>query len=135
METITDYDETTDSEVTIAPNVALVNREERQAKINIHLTNNYTNTISDVKVLGKIPYENNTYIINNIDLKSEFTTTMTPNGINIPDELPENIKENTVVYYSTKENPTRDIQNAENGWKTKDEVADWSNIKSMCIIR
>ncbi|MBR3720623.1 MAG: hypothetical protein IKN09_02665, partial [Clostridia bacterium] len=133
METITDYDETADSEITIAPNVALVNRDERQAKINIHLTNNYSNPISDVRILGKIPYENNTYIINDVDLKSEFTTEMTSNGVNIPEELPNDIKQNTTVYYSTKENPTKDLQNAENGWKTKDEVADWSNIKSYLI--
>ena len=133
METITDYDETTDSEITIAPNVALVNRDERQAKINIHLTNNYTNEISNVRILGKIPYENNTYIINDVNLKSEFTTEMTSNGVNIPEELPNDIKQNTTVYYSTKENPTKDLQNAENGWKTKDEVADWSNVKSYLI--
>lgn len=133
METITDYDETTDSEVTIAPNVALVNRDERQAKINIHLTNNYTNEISNVRILGKIPYENNTYIINDVNLKSEFTTEMTSNGVNIPEELPNDIKQNTTVYYSTKENPTKDLQNAENGWKTKDEVEDWSEIKSYLI--
>ncbi|MBR4260349.1 MAG: MucBP domain-containing protein, partial [Clostridia bacterium] len=133
METITDYDETTDSEITIAPNVALVNRDERQAKINIHLTNNYTNEISNVRILGKIPYENNTYIINDVNLKSEFTTEMTSNGVNIPEELPNDIKQNTTVYYSTKENPTKDLQNAENGWKTKEKVEDWSEIKSYLI--
>lgn len=133
METVTDYDETTDSEITIAPNVALVNREERQAKINIHLTNNYTNTISDIKVLGKIPYKNNTYILNGKDLKSEFTTEITENGINIPNEIPSNIRENTVIYYSEKQNPTKDIQNDENGWKAKEEVEDWSKIVSYLI--
>ena len=133
LETITDYDETTNSEITIAPNVALVNREERQAKINIHLTNNYTDSISNIRVVGKIPYKNNTYILNGKDLKSEFTTQMTSNGIIIPEELPSNIKEHTTVYYSEKQNPTKDIDNAENEWKTKENVSDWSKIVSYII--
>ena len=133
METITDYDENTDSEITIAPNVALVNREERQAKININLTNNYTNAISDLRILGKIPYENNKYILTDKDLKSEFTTQITENGINIPNDLPKNIKNSTTIYYSENQNPTKDIENAENGWKTKENVEDWSKIVSYII--
>ncbi|MBR3720293.1 MAG: hypothetical protein IKN09_00925, partial [Clostridia bacterium] len=129
MESVTDYDETSDSEITYAPNVALVNKEERQATINVHLTNNYENLISGIKILGKIPYENNAYIINEKNLHSEFTTQFTENGINIP----ESLSNRAVIYYSEKTNPTTDINNVENAWKSKEDVEDWSKIVSYII--
>lgn len=129
METVSNYND--DNEITIAPNVALIESEKRNATINVQLTNNYANTVSDVKVVGKIPYKNNSYIINPKDLKSEFTTQMSSNGIVLPENTA--IKNNAIIYYSEKLNPTNDFNNEENGWKSKDEVEDWSKIVSYLI--
>ena len=133
METVTNYDSNIDDEITIAPNVALVERDERKATINVQLTNNYPNTVSGVAILGKIPYKNNTYIINGKPLKSEFTTTITDEGIKPANNMNDSIKQKTVVHYSEKETPTKDLENNENGWMTSNEVIDWSKIKSYLI--
>ena len=133
METVTDYDSNEDDEITIAPNVALVEREERQAKINIHLTNNYPYTVSGVKILGKIPYQDNTYILNGKSLKSEFSTQITENGVRVSNNSANKIKENTIMYYSEEENPTQELDDANNKWKTFEEVTDWTKIKSYLI--
>lgn len=133
METVTNYDENVDGEITIAPNVALVNNGEKNARINISLTNNYTNSVSDIRIIGKIPFKNNTYIINPKDLKSEFNTRMTSNGVMSSSDLPDSVKNNTIIYYSEKTSPTTDVNNSENGWKLKEDVDDWTKIVSYFI--
>lgn len=75
LQTISNYNN--ENEVTIAPNIAEVQKDVKQAKVNISVTNNYTNTVSGVVILGKVPFKGNTYIINKSDMKSEFTTSMT----------------------------------------------------------
>ena len=127
LETITNYNK--ENEITIAPNVAAVEKDQRQAQINIGLTNNYPNVISGVQILGKIPFEGNKFILNDKNLGSNFTTTMTNDGITIPEEL----KEKAMVYYSEKENPDKDLLNADNGWTLKEDVKDFSKIKTYLI--
>ena len=127
LETITNYNK--ENEITIAPNIAAVEKEQRQAQINIGLTNNYPNVISGVQILGKIPFEGNKFILNDKNLGSNFTTTMTNDGITIPEEL----KEKAMVYYSEKENPDKDLLNANNGWTLKEDVKDFSKIKTYLI--
>ena len=127
LETITNYNK--ENEITIAPNVAAVEKDQRQAQINIGLTNNYPNVISGVQILGKMPFEGNKFILNDKNLGSNFTTTMTNDGITIPEEL----KEKAMVYYSEKENPDKDLLNADNGWTLKEDVKDFSKIKTYLI--
>lgn len=127
LEKISNYNE--ENEITIAPNVAEVERDTRQATVNIDLTNNYPNTVTGVKILGKIPFEGNTYILNGKDLKSGFTTEMTNAGIQVPEEL----KEKAIVYYSENENPSKDLENSKNGWTLKENVQDFSKIKTYLI--
>lgn len=129
LETITNYNDKIDDEITIAPNVAEVENNEKQATINVSLTNNYPNTVTGVQILGKIPFEGNTYNINGKDLKSKFSTSLTSEGIVVPEEL----KEKVVVYYSEKENPNKDIQDDANGWTLKENVQDFSKIKTYLI--
>lgn len=129
LETITNYNDKTDNEITIAPNVAEVENNTKEATINVSLTNNYPNTITGVQILGKIPFEGNTYNINGKDLKSKFSTSLTNEGIIVPEEL----KEKVVVYYSEKENPNKDIQDSTNGWTLKENVQDFSKIKTYLI--
>ncbi|MBP3502386.1 MAG: MucBP domain-containing protein [Clostridia bacterium] len=127
LETVSDYNN--ENEITIAPNIATVKKETRQATINIELTNNYPNTVSGVQLLGKIPFEGNKYVLNDRELNSKFNTIMTQDGVNIPEEF----KEKSVVYYSENENPSKDLLDSNNGWKVKNEVQDFSKIKTYLI--
>ena len=137
-ETVTNYNK--NEETTYAPNVAEVekvyeeNTEEESnkgtAQINIGIINNYQNTINGVQILGKIPFEGNTYVLNGETLKSKFTSQMTEQGI----ILPEALQQNALVYYSENETPDRNLENAENGWTLKEEVQDFSKIKTYLII-
>ena len=115
----------------IKPIYAVVDQEQevQTVKIGVQLKNNYASTTSEIQILGKIPFEGNTYVINGADLGSTFTTTMANTGI----ELPEELKEIARVYYSENENPDRDLTKSENGWKSAEEVENWDNIKTYLI--
>ena len=113
----------------IKPVYSVVDTEEKTAEIGVQIKNNYASTISDVLILGKIPFEGNTYVISGKDLGSDFTTKMTSEGIQVPEELEGKV----TVYYSENENPGKELDNSENGWKVADEVTDWDNIKTFLI--
>ena len=115
----------------IKPVYAIVDQEteEQTVKIGVQIKNNYASTISEIKILGKIPFEGNSYVLSGGDLGSTFTTKMINTGIEIPEEL----QAYATVYYSEKENPSNDRENAEDGWKTAEQVSNWDNIKSYMI--
>ena len=115
----------------IKPIYAVVDQEQevQTVKIGVQLKNNYASTTSEIQILGKIPFEGNTYVINGADLGSTFTSKMTNAGI----ELPEELKEIATVYYSENENPSRDLNDSANSWKTGEEVTNWDNVKTYLI--
>ena len=115
----------------VSPQIAILDKSNnsREAQINQTLTNNYSGTISEVKVIGKIPFKGNTYQINGKELGSTYSTTMKQGGITLPDSV-QNIAK---VYYSTNEIVNSTITDATNNWKTAEEVTDWSNIKTYLI--
>ena len=115
----------------IRPVYAVVDQEqeEQTATIGVQIKNNYASTISEIKLVGKIPFEGNTYVISGNDLGSSFTTTMVEGGIQVPDELVQF----ATVYYSENEEPTNDLSDEGNGWKTAEEVENWDNIKTYLI--
>ena len=113
----------------IKPIYANVDNEKRQATIGVQLKNNYASTISDIKILGKIPFEGNTYAISGGNLNSTFTTNMTNEGILIPAGLEGKV----TIYYSENTNPDTDLTKTENGWKTKDQVTNWESIRTYFI--
>ncbi len=127
-EYVTDYDDA--DSITIAPNVADIEKadETRTANINVSITNGYSGTISDVVILGRVPFEGNKYVLNGGDLNSKYTANIT-GEINVPDGL----QEYATIYYSTNENASKDIDNEENGWKSVEEITDWSEVKSYLI--
>ena len=127
FETVTDYNKAGDT--TIAPNIAEIEKSQNSAKINMVFTNNYSSSVKNVQILGKIPFEGNKYTINQNDMNSKFTTTMTNEGIELPNELKQNAK----IYYSEQENPNKDITNSENGWILSENITDFSKIKSYLI--
>ena len=127
-EYITEYDD--ENNITIAPNIAEVKDDEtnREATINISLTNNYTGTISDLVVLGNIPYRDNKFILNGRGLGSTYDTSMVQ-AITIPEE----IREYVIVYYTENETADKDLNNSQNGWKNEEEVTNWSSIRRYLI--
>ena len=113
----------------VRPNYAVIDQEEKTATIRVQIRNNYASTISDIRILGKIPFKGNTYVISGQDLGSTFTTKMTEEGLTIPEDL----KQYVTIYYSENENPTKELENEQNGWKTKEEVTNFDNIKTFLI--
>ena len=128
-ETVQNYNDKND--ITIAPNIADIENEEKTARINIDVINNYPNMIDGLQILGKVPFEGNTHIINEGDIGSKFTANMTDEGIILPKKLQE---KEVNIYYSDKENPTRDIEDTTNNWKLTEDVEDFSQIKTFLII-
>ena len=133
---ISNYDEK--GSIAIAPQIAEIkpvyglNGEAKQlARINVSVMNNYSNSIEELVLIGKIPFVGNTYAISGNSLNSEFNTTMTSDGIVVSD----NLAAKATVYYSEKENPSRDKDDIANEWKTYNEVADWKKIKSYLIVQ
>ncbi len=121
LETVSDYNK--EEEVTIAPNIAEVERgngkqtagngatssgstdsktNNTTAKINVSIMNNYDKgEVSNVVILGKIPFTGNTYVDGG-DLGSKYTASMVEKIA-----LPEGISEGEVdVYYSEQGSPT-----------------------------
>lgn len=113
----------------VRPSYAIVDQEEKTAQIGVQIKNNYASTISEIKILGKIPFKGNTFVLSGGDLGSTFTTKMQTEGIQIPEELQEYAK----VYYSEQENPDINLQNVQNGWYTKEQVNNWDTIKTFMI--
>ena len=115
----------------VSPQTAILDKSNnsREAQINQTLTNNYSGTISEVKVIGKIPFKGNTYQINGKELGSTYSVAMKQGGITLPDS----IKDIAKVYYSTNETVNSTVTDETNNWKTADQVADWSSIKTYLI--
>lgn len=131
-----DYDEKGNTVISpqiaeIKPQIATVDQEmeEKTAKVGVVIRNNYSNTISEITILGKIPFEGNTYTLTGNDLGSQFTTKMINAGI----QLPEQVINVAKVYYSENENPSKDLTDESNGWKTAEQVENWDNIKTYII--
>ena len=119
------YDE--NGSVAIAPQNAIVSKEKRSARVNIEINNNYSNTISNVQILGRVPFKGNKYAITKEDMGSTFTATMSNAGISLPDEL----KEIAIVYYSENGDATQDLTDASNGWTQN--PSDYSKVKSYLV--
>ena len=115
--------------ITIAPNIADILEGRNTATVNVEIVNNHRQTLEDIIVLGKIPFEGNSFI-GGVDLGSEFSVTMKDGGIRVPDELKSYAK----VYYTSNENPTNDITLASNGWTLAENVSSFSSVKCYLII-
>ena len=133
-QTASEFDES--GTVVISPQIAdikpksiAIDNEESTVKVGLNLRNNYESSISEVKVIGKIPFEGNKYVISGNDLNSTFTTEMLEGGLDIPDEL----KDKIVIYYSTEENPNNKLSDESNKWTLEENVTDWSQIKTYMI--
>lgn len=120
------YDEK--GSVVVAPNTSDISPDCKTVDINVYVVNNYKGRITDTQILGTIPFEGNTYVRNNIQLGSQFTTKIMANGIKVPDELEGKV----TIYYTNNSDATEELNNNENGWTTSPE--DWSKVKKYLII-
>lgn len=103
-----------------------VGAEEKIATINGLIINNNKNSISNVKILGRLPFKGNKQIDTETDLKSTFSATL-------QDKIQINANSETVkVYYSENSNATKDLENAENAWTL--EMDNMENVKSYLIV-
>ena len=113
--------------VAIAPQVALVSKDKRSATVSVWINNNYSSTISDVQILGRVPFDGNKYAVTGEEMGSTFTATMTNAGLVLPDALKGVVK----VYYSENGEATKDVSDVTNGWTVT--PSDFSKVKSYLI--
>jgi len=131
METASEYNEAHDElETSIAPQIAIIDKtqSEKTAKISASILNNYSGSVSEIKLVGKIPFEGNTFQLNDKELGSTYTAKMM-GAI----ELPEAIRAYAKVYYSENEIVNNDIEDVSNNWILEDNITDFSNIKTYLI--
>lgn len=102
--------------------------EAKTATMEVIVMNNNSNTVSDVSILGRIPFKGVKDIATGGDLGTTVDTTML-NGI-VPDE--RNSSTSFTVYYSENGEATKDITDNSNGW-TK-SPASLENVKSYLIV-
>lgn len=117
--------------ITIAPRIAVVDREQRTATITISAINNYEGNLQNVRFHGVIPFKGNKYVLSGTDMESTFSTSMTSKGI---EAVTPELKNKITVYYSTEENTTNDENDLNNKWVLANEVTDWNAIKSYMVI-
>ncbi len=129
VQSITNYSDNLGAKEIFAPGTVSVNTGRRTAKIHVKFVNRNTSDVLNFKLQGKIPFENNTFI-NGASLGSTFTTKMTDDGIT----LSEDLLDGATIYYSEVADPTADVTDATNGWKTKDEFTSLENVKSYLIV-
>ena len=113
---------------TVAPELALITKARRTATVELGLRNNYSSSVSEVVVLGKIPFAGNTYALNEQGLNSTYSVYMENTGIVVPEELVGIVD----VYYSENEKPNKDLNDIANGW-TKNPN-DFSKVKTFLLV-
>lgn len=126
-EVVKNYDD--EGSITATPGIALVSKDTRTAEIHINVVNNDVDTLSEVKILGVIPYQGNKYLSNNADLGSQFTSVMTSDGITAEDSMQQGL---VTIYYTTNDEADNDVEKQSNGWTTSPE--DFSEVKRYLIV-
>lgn len=106
----------------------------RIATFNMDMVNNYENTISNVSILGRMPYKGNKTILTNEDLSSTFGLKLLQKlNVQVADSQGTAISGmNKTIYYSENGEATKDVSLNSNGWTTEPQTLD--NIKSYLIV-
>lgn len=89
-----------------------VNAEERITNVKMDIINNYNNVCKNISILGKVPYN-----------VAKLNKAITLEGID---------NNNVVIYYTTNENATKDLNIQSNGWTTSTE--NLSQAKAYLIV-
>lgn len=99
----------------------------RVAKINGNIINNYSNSISGVSILGRIPTQESGKYDASEKIENTFNTILA-GQIKIT-----NLSEGAyTIYYSTNANANKDLRDTSNNWVT--QVQDYSTVKSYLIV-
>ena len=99
--------------------------EAKKMTVEGTIVNNYENSVQNVVVLGRIPYQGNKKIDSQEELGSNFDATLLE-ALNI-----SGIEEYK-IYYSENGEATQDLQNSQNAWRLN--PSDFSKIKSYLIV-
>ena len=119
----------TDGDVVNAPNVGIIDGNGTgKATVVVQLKNNFPPSVTNVKILGTLPYKNNKGLLSGADLNSKNNTFLTG-----PIKIPDNLKNKVKVYYIENEDINRSWELNDNAWKTEDQVTDWSKIKNYYV--
>ena len=119
----------TDGDVVNAPNIGVIDGNGTgKATVVVQLKNNFPPSVTNVKILGAIPFKNNKGLLSGANLDSKNNTFMTG-----PIKIPDNLKSKVKVYYSENEEINRSWTLNDNQWKTEDQITDWSKIKNYYV--
>ena len=119
----------TDGDVVNAPNIGVIDGNGTgKATVVVQLKNNFPPSVTNVKILGAIPFKNNKGLLSGTNLDSKNNTFMTG-----PIKIPDNLKSKVKVYYSENEDINRSWTLNDNQWKTEDQITDWSKVKNYYV--
>ena len=109
-------------------NTAQIPAEAAEPKMTLIVQNNHTVPVTNLCILGRIPYTNNKYVLSDSDLGTNINTILT-SGLTQLTSVPT---ENITIYYSDNLDATNDLDLPENNWTTS--PSDFSSIKSYMIV-
>ena len=119
----------TDGDVVNAPNIGVIDGNGTgKATVVVQLKNNFPPSVTNVKILGAIPFKNNKGLLSGANLDSKNNTFMTG-----PIKIPDNLKSKVKVYYSENEEINRSWTLSDNEWKMENQITDWSKIKNYYV--
>lgn len=101
--------------------------DKKIAKSELTVMNNEKNDISNISILGRIPFEGVKDITSGEDLGTTLTTKMVSKIT--PDELNET---EFRYYYSENGDATQDLNDSSNGWT--EDVSTLDNVKTFLIV-
>lgn len=101
--------------------------EKKVAKAELTVMNNEKNDISDIAILGRIPFENVKDIVTGDDLGTTLDTKM------VSKIVPEDLNETEFkYYYSENGEASQDLEDSSNGWT--EDASNLENVKSFLIV-
>ncbi len=101
--------------------------EAKIATMEIAMMNNNENALSNLAILGRVPFEG----VREIDTNEELGTTVDTKMIS-PIVANSNNQGQFTIYYSANGTATKDLNNSSNGWVTNPESLE--TIKSYLIV-
>lgn len=120
VSSIDNYGQNKEQQMTLSGNniTAEIDRNvtAQNAKFVMSVINNYNNTVSNVKILGRIPSQTFDTVMQGAIVASKRSTNT------------NNVK----IYYSTNKNADQDLTKTSNGWTLN--VDSFENVKSYLIV-
>ena len=124
---VVDYN--TNGDFVNAPNIGVIDGNGLgKAKVVLQVKNNFDPSISDVQIVGTIPFKDNKGQLTKNNLGSKVTTMMTG-----PIKFLSNVGNDVKVYYTENEEINDNWNDSSNNWMLANEVTDWSKIKNFYI--